>query len=131
MLFSTYQEHLNMFDTASEHPDYVITMAQVVSIVVLACISYFSYKIGYSSQKDKSTAQYMLIIFGSMCAYAGLVVGLVMVDFTRLMFPLVILIMPPFGLQTLAKYWFTHHSNKLTADVQDADSTEEKATEKL
>jgi cation transport ATPase len=131
MLFLTYQEQPKMFESTSEYPDYVIAMTQVVSIIVLICISYVSFKVGYSSHKDKSTAQYLLITLASICAYAGIVVGLVMVDLTRLMFPLAILIVPPFGLPTLAKYWFTRNSKKLASDLQDTDSTADKADHKL
>jgi hypothetical protein len=121
-----------MFETTAQYPAFVITTAQIAGMIALICVSYVSYKAAYTSRyaktpvdtSGKAYARFLLLPLGAISAYLALSIALVMADYSQLIFPLVFLLMPPFGLPYLVKQWFTRNSNTHTADSQDQETTE-------
>lgn len=118
-----------MFETTAQYPDFVITTAQIIGIIALCCVSYTSYKSAYTWRYAKSRPEpkgrdylrFLLLALGAISAYTALFIALVMADYSHLIFPLVFLLMPPFGLPYLMKEWFTRNANKSIHDAAEND----------
>jgi hypothetical protein len=126
MPFLTYQEHLRMFENTAEYPALVIATVQLVGMIGLICLSYVSYRAGYAPHYECSATRtrrqtcmrLLLLWIGAISAYAALFIALLMTDYSHLIFPMVFLLMPPFGLPYLMKQWFTRNSNSYAGDHQ-------------
>jgi hypothetical protein len=115
-----------MFETTAEYPAFLITTAQVVGMIGMICLSYVSYRAGYAPRYEDSQTRtrgqacvrFLLLALGAISAYTALFIALVTTDYSHLIFPMVFLLMPPFGLPYLMKQWFTRESSTLAGDGQ-------------
>lgn len=133
MPFLIYRKQLKMFESPCEYPAFVITTVQLVGMIGLICLSYVSYRAGYASRYENSATRtrgqacmrFLLLALGAISAYTSLFIVLMMTNYSQLIFPMVFLLMPPFGLPYLMKQWFTRNSNTLAGDGQGHTSDEE------
>lgn len=105
-----------MDEFAVTHPTWML-VAKITHIFALLAVSYVAYKIGYKPEYRKSATRtnaqackhWLMRFFGCVLSILAIIAAGLVTGFAIATGVLLILMLPPYGIGTLAAWWFTRN----------------------
>jgi len=105
-----------MDEIAVTHPEWML-VAKIAFILASLAVSYVAYKTGYGPEYRKTATRTkaqaythrLMRFFGSMLSILAVIAAGLTTGFAVATGVLVILMLPPYGVGTLAAWWFTRN----------------------
>ena len=105
-----------MNEFAVAHPVWML-VAKIASILASLAVSYMAYKIGYGPEyrnsatrtKTQACIHRLMRFYGSILSILAVIAAGLTTGFAVATGVLVILMLPPYGVGTLAAWWFTRN----------------------